>query len=76
VKEALKLLGVEDFFKSFQEDSKVLIVLRGGNQVGRFLEVASSAVGGQKGFIWLPKGREGWGVGGELRVSLARWWRF
>jgi hypothetical protein len=56
VKEALKLLGVEDFFKSFQEDSKVLIVRRGGNQVGRFLEVAFSAVGGQKGFIWPSKG--------------------
>jgi hypothetical protein len=51
VKEALNSPGVEDFVKSFWEDSKVLIVRRGENQAGRFLEVASFAVGGRKGFI-------------------------
>jgi len=61
VKEALKLPRVGDFVKSFREDSKVLIVRRGRNQVERFLEVASFAIGGWKGFIWLPEGREGRG---------------
>jgi hypothetical protein len=56
VKEALKLPGVEDFVKSFQEDSKVLIVWRGGNLPEKFLEVACFTVGGWKGFIWLPEG--------------------
>jgi len=46
VKEALKLPGVEDFVKSLRKDSKVLIVRRGGNQAGRFMEVASFAIGG------------------------------
>jgi hypothetical protein len=69
MKEALKSPGVEDFVKSLREDLKVLIVRRGGNQAGRFLEVASFAVGGRKGFIWLPGGQEGLGwrqVAGEL----------
>lgn len=47
----------------------MLIVRRGGNQAGRFLEVASFAVGARKGFIWLYEGREGQGwrqVAGEL----------
>jgi len=61
VKETLKSPGVEDFVKSFREDSKVPIVRRDGNQVGRFLEMASFTVGGRKGFIWLPEGREGRG---------------
>jgi len=74
VKKALKSPGVEDFVKSFQEDSKVLIVRRGGNQADRFLEVASFTVGGRKGFIWLPEDQEGRGwrqVGGELSKMVA-----
>jgi hypothetical protein len=74
VKEALKSSGVEDFVKSFWEDSKVLIVRRGGNQADRFPEVASFAVGGQKWFIWLLEGREGRGwrrVVGELSKMVA-----
>jgi hypothetical protein len=74
-KEALKSLGVEDFVKSFQENSKVLIVRRCGNQAGRFLEVALLAVGGRKGFICSLRVEKG-GFGGMLRVSLARLWHF
>jgi hypothetical protein len=69
VKEALKSPGVEDFVKSFREDSKVLIVRKGGKQVGRFLKVASFAIGGRKWSIWLPEARDGQGwrrVAGEL----------
>jgi hypothetical protein len=69
VKEALKSPGIMDFVKSFREESKLVIVRRGGNQVGRFLEVSSFAVGGQKGSIWLLEGRDGRGwrrFAGEL----------
>jgi hypothetical protein len=58
------LLGfpeAQDFIKSFEEGSKVLIARRGGNQVGRFLEAAAFRMGGQKGFILIPEGRGGWG---------------
>jgi hypothetical protein len=74
VKEALKSPGVEDFVKSFRKDSKVLIVRRGGNQAGRFMEVASFAIGGWKWFIWLPEDRDGRGwrqVAGELSKMVA-----
>jgi len=73
-KEALKSPGVENFVKSFREDSKVLIVQRGGNRAGRFLEMASFAIGGRKGFIWFLEGREGQGwrrVAGELSKMVA-----
>jgi len=52
----------------------VLIVRKGGNQAGRFLVVVSFVVSGQKGFIWLPEGREGRGcrrVAGELSKMVA-----
>jgi hypothetical protein len=58
------LLGLpedQDFIKSFREGLKVLIARRGGNQVGLFLEATAFGMGGQKGFIWIPKGRGGWG---------------
>jgi hypothetical protein len=38
----------------------VLMVSGGGNKVGRYLEVAVSTEGGQKGIIWLPEGHGGW----------------
>jgi hypothetical protein len=66
---ALQNPGVEDFVKSFREDSKALLVRRGGNRDGRFLELAVYAEGGRKGLILLPEGREGRGwrcVAGEL----------
>jgi hypothetical protein len=53
---------------------KLLIVRRGGNQAGRFLEVASFAIGGRKGFICLPEGQDGRGwrwVVGELSKLVA-----
>jgi hypothetical protein len=44
----------------------VFIVRRGGNRVGRFLEVAVYAVGGRRGFLMLPEGHEGWGWSGVM----------
>jgi hypothetical protein len=38
-----------------------LIVRRGGNQAGGFLEAVAFEMGGQKGFIMIPEGRRGWG---------------
>jgi hypothetical protein len=61
MKEALKSPGIMDFVKPFRDMSKLVIVRRGGNQAGRFLEVSSFAAGGRKGSIWLPKGRDGRG---------------
>jgi hypothetical protein len=51
----------KDFIKSFREGSKVLIVRRGGNAAGRFLEVAVYGAGGQRGIIFIPEGRDGRG---------------
>jgi hypothetical protein len=53
--------GDKDFVRSFREGFKVLIVRRGGNVAGRFLEVAVYAVGGRRGFICIPEGYEGRG---------------
>jgi hypothetical protein len=51
----------KDFVRSFREGSKVFIVRRGGNIAGRFIEVAAYALGGLKGIIYIPEGRNGWG---------------
>jgi hypothetical protein len=51
----------KDFIKSFKEGSKVTIIQRGSNMSGQFLEVAMYAVGGWRGLIMVPKGREGRG---------------
>jgi hypothetical protein len=53
--------GEKDFVRSFREGSKVLIVRRGGNAAGRFLEVAIYAVGGRRGIIYILEGYEGRG---------------
>jgi hypothetical protein len=54
--------GEKDFVRSFREGSKVLIVRRGGNVTGRFLEVVVYAVGGRRWIIYFPEGyeRRGW----------------
>jgi hypothetical protein len=73
VEEVLQNPGFENFVKSFREGSKVTIVRRGGNSSGQFIEVAVYAVGGWKGMIVFPEGRDGrsWGrVSGELRKVL------
>jgi hypothetical protein len=73
VEEVLQNLGFENFVKSFREGSKVTIVRRGGNSSDRFLEVAVYAVGGRRGMIAFPEGRDGrgWGrVSGELSKVL------
>lgn len=51
----------KDFIRSFREGSKVFIVRRGGNTAGSFIEVAAYALGGLKGIIYIPEGRNGWG---------------
>ncbi len=61
VEEVLRNPEVEDFVKSFRQGSKVTIVQRGGNRFGRFLEVAGYAVGGRRGLVLFPKGRDGQG---------------
>jgi hypothetical protein len=52
---------MEDFAKSFREEVEVLMVHKGSNKVGWFLEAAIFVEGGQKDIIWLPEGRGGWG---------------
>jgi hypothetical protein len=74
VEEVLRNPGVEDFVKSFREGSKVTIMRKGGNRPGHFLEVAVYIVGGRKGLIMFPEGRDGQGwsrVLGELSKVLA-----
>jgi len=51
----------KDFVRSFREGSKVIIVRRGGNAAGRFIEVAAYALGGLRGIIYIPEGWNGWG---------------
>ena len=50
----------EDFTKSFRENGKALMVHKGCNRAGRFLEATIFAEGGQRRGIWFPEGREGW----------------
>jgi hypothetical protein len=70
------LLGVpeeQDFVKSFWVGSKVLIVRRGGNKAGCFLEAVTFGMGGRKGFILIPEGCGGWGwhkFSSELRKAI------
>ena len=63
----------EDAIKSYREGDKVLMVHRGANKAGRFLEVPVYSEGGCKGVLWLPGGRFGRGwrrFAGELRLML------
>jgi len=74
VEEVLRNPGSEDFVNSFREGSKGTIIQRGGDSFGQFLEVAVYTVGGQRGMILFPEGRDGrsWGrVFGELSKALA-----
>jgi len=60
----------EDFIKSYREGSKVLIIRKGGNKDGRFLEASTYGSGGRRRFILILEGRGGWGwhkFSGELR---------
>jgi hypothetical protein len=72
--------GDKEFVKSFREGAKVLIVHRGGNKDGRFLEVAAYGMGTRRGILLIPEGRGGWvwhKFFGELRNAkdflFARW---
>jgi hypothetical protein len=60
-----------EFVKSYREGTEVFILRKGGNNSGRFLELAVYAVGGRKGLILIPEGREG---GGGV-ASLMSWER-
>jgi hypothetical protein len=73
VEEVLQNPDYDDFVKYFREGSKVTIVRRGGNSSGRFLAVTVFDVGGWRGMIVFPEGRDGqgWGrVSGELSKVL------
>jgi len=73
VEEVLRDRGSELFVKSFREGLKVTIIRLGGNSSGRFLEVAVYDVGGRRGMVVFPEGRDGrgWGrVSGELSKVL------
>jgi hypothetical protein len=73
VEEVLRDRGSELFVKSFREGSKVTIIRLGGNSSGQFLEVAVYDVGGRRGMVVFPEGRDGrgWGrVSGELSKVL------
>lgn len=67
LEEALRNPGFEDFVKSYREGSKMTIVRRGQNSSSRFLEVGLYDVGGRKGLVLFPKGRNGrgWSCGGS-----------
>jgi len=74
VEEVLQNPGFEDFVNSFREGSKVTIVRRGGNSSGRFLEATVYIMGGRRGMILFPEGRDrqGWGhVSRKLNKVLA-----
>jgi len=67
LEEALRNPGFEDFVKSNREGSKATIVRRASShKSGHFLEVAVYDVGGQKGLVLFPKGRDGWGWSRDL----------
>jgi len=61
LEEALHNPRYKDFVKSFREGSKVTIVRRGANSSRHFLEVAVYDVGGRKGLVLFPEGRDGRG---------------
>jgi hypothetical protein len=61
MKEALWSHGVQDFVKSFQEDSKAWIVRKDCKKASCFLELAVYAVGGRRRFILFSEGRGGRG---------------
>jgi hypothetical protein len=63
VEELLWFPGDKEFVKSSREGSKVIIVRRSGNFVGRFLELAVYTVVGWSGLILIPEGCEGRGWG-------------
>jgi hypothetical protein len=56
VEEVVQSLMKKEFVKSCREAEKALMVRRGGNKAGRFLEVSVYEEGGRKGIIWIPKG--------------------
>jgi hypothetical protein len=73
VEEVLQNPDSEDLVKYFREGSKVTIIRKDGNSSGRFLVVAVFDVGGRRGMIVFPEGRDwrGWGrVSGELSKVL------
>jgi hypothetical protein len=73
VEELIRDPGDEEFVKPFREESKAIIIRRGGNKAGRFLEVAVYAEGGRRGLVMFPEGRGGRGwsrVAGELSKAL------
>lgn len=68
LKSTLKVLvcspEAKDFIQSFREGSKAFIVQRGSNRSNQYFEVGVYVVGGRRGLIVIPEGREGWGWSG------------
>lgn len=56
VEEAIMSPGKEEFVKSFRVEVEVLMVCKGSNKAGCFLQATVFAKGGWKGVIWLTKG--------------------
>lgn len=62
----------DDFAKTFSEERKSLLVSKGRNKAGRFLEVVAHVDGERKGVIWIPEARSGRGWR-RFRVELHSW---
>jgi hypothetical protein len=56
----LGFLEDKEFVKSFREGTKVLILRRGGNKDGWFLEAATCGMGERRGILLILEGRGGW----------------
>jgi hypothetical protein len=50
-----------DFLDSSKEGNKAFIAQKSSNRAGRFVEIAEYRVGGRRGLIVVPKGRQGRG---------------
>jgi hypothetical protein len=66
------LASAMEVLLGFHGGDEVLIVRRGGNKDGWFLEVATNGMGGQRGYLRILEGRGGWcwhKFSGELRKA-------
>jgi hypothetical protein len=72
MEDVLGFPGESEFVKSFREGAKILIVRRGGNKAGQFLEASVFGLGGRRGFLLILEGRGGCGwrkFFGEIRKA-------
>lgn len=52
---------LEGFVKTFSKERKSLLMKRGSNKAGKFLEVVTFVDEDRKGIIWIPEARIGRG---------------